>query len=531
MRMRDLFIGGLVVAILAGPSVSVAAEAGCEDDVAVDRFQYYRQLSLDLRQRVPTETELTALIDRGDLSEVDIRAMLADPDFDQFIRRYHTDLFWPAIDIGEIVEAAFAFLLPASFYGDDGDPMRLFALYPALYNRGGLVPCADEPAEFDDAGDPIFKPWPDGTMREGYVMVEPYWAPGTEVKVCALEARLHPTTPSGLNCDTAEGMNTGYCGCGPDLRNCVSVESSQRIVDSLREQLNRQFINPIQSGASYFEALTANTEMLNGPLVHYYRYLAHLAVDPIIQIPPVPTAWLDDVPFTDPTWKSYARSPEHSGILTSLSYLLRFPTGRSRANQFYSTMLCQPFVAAADLVLPSPNDECSDDPNLRTRCGCSACHTVLEPASGYWARFSESGSMYLNPLGFPERREDCAVCKSTPGMVCDFLCDRFYLTEAGHPDEEPWVGTLISHVFRDDDELTNVNGGPKSLVEEKLAQGSMPQCVVRRLYSRFHNQEMTATERKTLLPELVERFEKSDYDFKDLILAIVSLPTYRRMLR
>lgn len=527
MRIPWLVAAALTISVVA----PAAAETGCGDEVDADRFQYLRQLTLDLFGRVPTEDEARALVDKADVTPEDVKALMDAPEFETFLKRYHTDLFWPALEPGDLVNAAYSFLLPANFYGEDGDPTRLFALYPALYNRGGLVPCADVPAQYDDEGELIFEPWPDGTQREGYVLVEPYWAPGTEVKVCALEARIHPFTDAGLACDSAVGMATGYCGCGPDLRYCLSPDSAVEIVAALREQMLRIFIEPITEGRSYFDALTDETEPLNGPLIHYYRYLVPLAIDPIIQVPPVPPSALDEVPYSDKEWRRYARTPEHSGVLTSLSYLLRFMTGRARANHFYSTMLCQPFVAAADLELPSPNDACSDEPNLRERCGCAACHAVLEPASAYWARFAESGSLYMSPFSFPQFRQDCAECAATPGAPCDFICQRFYLTEAGHPKEEQWVGTLKSHVFRTDAELDNVQGGPRALVEQKLSEGQMSRCVVRRLYSRLHHKEMTSEESQTVLVELAERFESTGYDFKDLMFTLLTRPSYRRMLR
>ncbi len=511
------------------PTPSAFADA--PDEVDVDRVRYLRQVTLDLWGRVPTEAEGAALVDAADVDEGAVQAMLDDPQAMNFVRRHHRDLLWPRIENTDLLNVAIAFLLPAIIYEDSGDPFRLYLLYPALYQRGGLVPCKDEPAELDAEGNLIFEDMPDGTKREGYVMVEPYWAPGTEVKVCGLEARLDPFAADGQACNTIGGMFTGTCGCGPKLQYCLSPTSAAVVEESLREQLLRMLEKPIKEGTSYFDALLTTTEELNGPLIHYYRYLVAMALDPIIQVPPVPIAALPvDVPFTDMSWQPYQRTPEHSGVLTSLSFLLRFQTARARANRFYNAFLCAP-LEAPEVELPSPNDACSDEPDLRYRCGCQYCHATLEPAAAHWARFADAGSMYLSPLTFPSTRQDCAKCAENPGGACDYICQRFYLTEAGHPKEEPYVGSLKSLVFRPDSELKAVTAGPRRLVNEQLESGAMGRCVVRNLFTRLYKREMTETERLELLPRLADGFFQSGYDFKALVLSLLTEPTYRRMSR
>ncbi len=144
---------GVVLALLCGPVGASAQEAECEAVVDVDRFRYLRQLTLDLWGRVPTEAEAAALIDADEVSAEQITQMVEDDAFfEAFVRRHHQDLLWPALELQDLVNVAFSFLLPAIFYEDSGDPWRLYLLYPALYQRGGLVPCKDEPAEFDDEG-------------------------------------------------------------------------------------------------------------------------------------------------------------------------------------------------------------------------------------------------------------------------------------------------------------------------------------------------------------------------------------------
>jgi hypothetical protein len=521
----------VVAALLISAPNTAAAQGGCDDQVQVDRYRFLRQLSLDLLGRVPSVGELNELASKSEVDSDHIKEMVKSDEFTNFVRRYHKDLLWPQVNGTDFVNPAISLLLPASFYTGDVDEGRLFLLYVGIFRRGGLVPCTNEPAEFHENGEPILKPQDDGTQREGYVMVEPYWAPGTQVKVCALESQLNATASNGEACNTPGGMMTGTCGCGPGLQHCLAFESLVTVQESLQEQLLRMVEGPIKEGRSYYDILTESNEQLNGPLVHYYRFQVQMAVDPIIQVPPVPLFQLPvDVPYTDMSWKAYPRSAEHSGILTSLTYLLRFQTPRARANRFYGAFFCLPFQAPA-VPLPSPSNECSQEPDLRKRCGCNMCHAQLEPAAAHWARFADAGAMYLNPAFFPVFSQKCADCANNPLIPCDFVCQRFYVTEIGHPDEEAWIGTLKSYEFRDEDEKELAKGGPALLVKQSLADGRLPFCTVNRLFERLVGRSMTADEQESLEPDLISQFEASGYDFKALVTAIVTGDAYRRLSR
>lgn len=516
------------LALLAPPAL---AEEACDDTVEVDRFRYLRQLSLDLLGRVPTEGELLALADREAVTEADVDALLESDEFFNFVRRYHKDLLWPSNEALDILGGAVALLLPAAFYEGSGDTQRLFLIYVGLYQRGGLVPCKDEPAEWDEDGNLVFEPMPDGTVREGWVMVEPYWAPGTEVKVCAAEASLAEVANNGALCNTVNGMFSGTCGCGPNLENCGSIPVVLEMTQALQDQLLRQVEAPIREGRPYTDMLRGRQEEVNGPIAHYYRHLAPMGIDPIILVPPVPPAELADIPYTDRAWRTVERGPaQHSGLLTSMSYLLRFQTGRARANRFHDAFLCDPFVAPPD-GLPSPNDPCSDEPNLRERCGCNYCHSRLEPASAYWGRFADAGTLYLDPAQYPSYLARCAACARDPDRQCDFICQRFYVSEIGHDKQAPYAGVLRSYEFRDQAEIDNLEAGPEKLVAEAIESGRLASCVAEKLFTRLYQRAPTADEKAFDLPRHAQAFTASGYDFKALVKALVTDPAYRRMVR
>lgn len=524
---------GIALCLAAGaPTRAYAAsnpdapEYDARDAFDLSPTQVLRQLTVDLFHRLPTDAEYDQVAQSGHIDAELARSWVQGDEARSFFRRYHSDLLWPAFDPFSLVSYFAAGLLPSGFYEIGGDPTRLFLYATSFYQRGALVACKDEPAEFDETGYPILEPWPDGTMRDGWVWVEPYWAPGTQIKVCALEARAAATTSMGVPCDTFQGMVTGECGCGANLDRCASPDSIQIIEDSLREQLLRAVMKPIEAEESYYDFLTDTAEQVNGPLVYYYTHLVRMAVEPLVFEPPVAIAGLPDIGFTDESWHVVQRGPEHSGILTQIMYLLRFQTARSRAARYYDAFLCSPFVAP-EVDLPSPSDPCTTEPDLRERCGCSYCHTTLEPASAHWGRFTEAGSFYLQPDLFPDYRASCAACGASDS--CDFSCDRFYFTRAGHEKEVPFLGRLKSHVFRDEDDLAAIVAGPKALVASTLANGQLARCTTTRLFERLMGRGMTAAETTHDLPQWQAAFEESGYRFDELLVTLLTDARYGRM--
>ncbi|MEZ4464965.1 MAG: hypothetical protein R3F43_10815 [bacterium] len=195
-----------------------------------------------------------------------------------------------------------------------------------------------------------------------------------------------------------------------------------------------------------------------------------MGVDPFIQYSPVAEGELPDLPYTDRSWHTVERkAPQSAGILTSMSYLLRFQTSRARANQFHNAFLCQPFVAPAG-GLPSPNDECSQEPDRASGAGATTATRSSEPAAGHWGRFADAGAAWLIRRS---SRPTWPAARSARrgGQGCDFVCERFYVSEIGHPDEMPYAGVLKSYQWRGEAEVAKVEGGPRLLVQQAMADG------------------------------------------------------------
>jgi hypothetical protein len=109
--------------------------------------------------------------------------------------------------------------------------------------------------------------------------------------------------------------------------------------------------------------------------------------------------------YTEPDqWKWFERDPSdvgivgsgnhierHSGILTTPAFLMRAPSHLSRANYFYSWMLCSE-------VEQSRLEE-AQDLKLAVRQPCAGCHSILEPLGSFWvywrANLSNKGDELL----------------------------------------------------------------------------------------------------------------------------------------
>jgi len=463
-------------------SAPVSAQPGVDtQDVRAAR-RLLRRLSLDLWGAPPSLDALQSL-EAWPTSDEQLSELLSDARASHWVTRFHEDLFWPALEIGDLINPAASLLLPATFYEGPLGGQQLFTLFTGLTRRGGLVPCLDQPAEWNEAGELVMEEQADGTLREGVVWVTPYWSE-EPVKVCALESLAEEAGPGGVACDSFEGLASGFCGCGATLERCASIDSALTLLASFRAQVAQYASTHSAEGANYFELLTRSEEPVNGPIAHYYRHLASAAIDPVVLVAPITPDQLPSLDFSQQDeWRWAERAaPVHSGLLTSTPFLLRFQTARARANRVSQALLCEPFIASNG-VLPSPEDECSQEPNLRLRCGCADCHARLEPLSAHWARFSDAGALYLDPERFPSYLASCAACAD--GGACPDVCRRFYVSEAPTEAHRDYLGVLKAYEWRSPDELERLEAGPRAQVSDALERGALSLCLTRQLFERL----------------------------------------------
>ncbi len=543
------------------PSLA-AADEQCEASQALSPTRLLRRLSLDLRNHVPLPEEMAAVIEADAIGGDVIASYLESDAFRDVMREHHEELLWPNVDIVELVPPTHQ-LYP--YPAGDGtviyfSPVR--SVFVRTVGAGALYqPCTNEPARFTDDGKVILEPVMVGdalvAYAEGYVEVEPYWAPGTTVKVCAIDALDRPTSTlcpgpadrypfaeptcaaiSGFSrflsepprrtevaCDSPFAFLAPGCGCGAGLRHCAPFEVIQEVRQSLVEQQMRMVDRVVEERRPYEDLLTSAQVDWNGPLAHYVRYQAPLSFD---VYEGEPEDWTIPVlDYTDRRWLSGAGSPSHAGVLTSPGFLLRFAGNRMRAHRYYDAFECRSFVPNGPL--PSPFEECSQFSDLTKRCGCDACHVTLEPLAAHWGRFTEYGFGYMSEDAFPTNVNDDESCRApidSPERL--YQCLRLYNLNPPGPEEQAFYGALNSYVFRPPEEHRFIEEGPGARVEASIADGTIQSCVASRLWTRIMHRAPTPEESATIIPELVVTFDASGRRLDKLVEAIVTSPAYGR---
>jgi hypothetical protein len=478
---------------------------------------------------VPSLEELEALHSETDVTEAMIDAMLDSDDFAQLVARAHRAQLWNRIDNRTYYNEWWMNGVPASGW-------HLSVVY-----RGGHGGCKNEPAEFTDSGQ-IIATWNEekNQFQEGYVMVEPYWAPGTEIKVCAYNAQEALVSPNGTVCGTTASKSDPGCACGPNLQWCsfqttldfygeeLSIET---IIDrSLSMAVEKTIEHMVLENRPYTDLFLNNTTYVNGPIVHMLKYFAQRSsyLDRYETLLPLAlnTDTLPDIPFHEfETWVPVQLPAYHAGVFTSPVYLNRFTTNRRRARQFYEAFLCSPFLPPASGLDIDPESALEAD--LQKRDGCKYCHKSLEPAAAYWGRWTSRGAGYLDPDTYPEYNENCVTCQSVGG--CSFDCSRHYLMSGFTTEESQYIGWLDSFLFLQEEHMDHVPYGPKLLFQKKIVDGSIAKCAATTAAKRLLDRPLEPYEKKWL-DELSTEFVASGYQYKTLIKSIVMHPYFRRVL-
>jgi hypothetical protein len=205
-----LSIGWTSIAWAALPN----GEAICgPDDPALSGDRYLRALTLDLAGRLPTDAERAGVEASGEVPEALIDELIASDDFVTRAVRFHKSVLWNTVTHVDLLN------FQASLGVEAGTNLYWRRQY-AFSARGDGVPCRDVPATFAPDGSIQYETDALGIRREGFVRVHPYWAPATEIKVCAFDAQTAARSPRGNDCTMPEGLADPGCGCGEDLRLC-----------------------------------------------------------------------------------------------------------------------------------------------------------------------------------------------------------------------------------------------------------------------------------------------------------------------
>ncbi|GEN05460.1 Protein of unknown function [Myxococcus fulvus] len=381
-------------------------------------------------------------------------------------------------------------------------------------------------------------------QREGFVnRPAGYWAPEgapATVKVCAIEAQERVENPwTRESCEAARFANDRSCGCGVGMRRC-EVPAIGATTDPLyvrnvydlrvaafNDEPLRIADSVIRNDEPYYNILTTRRSFVNGPLSELYRQRQGVGVFNVTA--PAPLEAIPAVAYADTaTWQPYTRDEAHSGILTTPSFLYRFPTHRARVSEFYEAFLCKTFVPASDGNLPAPEDACNRENNLAKRCGCNYCHATIEPTGAHWGRYGERTAQFLNPDQFPRLDPKCRDCAIAGDTNCGGECSQ-YVMQAYDGDGASSLGMLKTYLYRTADEEQNIEAGPRLLVERMFQSGELERCTVKRVWNEFLGRPMSAEEQRMYLAPLASEFAKNGHRFKALIERVVTTDAYRRI--
>lgn len=491
------------------------------DQPELDKYGYLRALSLDLRGNIPTVDEMSMLDGQRDVPDALVDQYLGSEEFVSQVVRRHRDLLWNNVGNVDII----SFRQMFSAYNYPGGSTVYWRATPGRLYRGLDVPCDDVAATINN-GVIKYRIDQNGYKREGWVMVEPYWAPGIQIKVCAFDAQAYRFTSTGTDCSTTESFSDEECGCGPNLRWCSTGTLYAELRSWLGKEVEMRIAAVIRGDLPYTELFTGNTAYVNGPMVHFYRHQANLNGQVSVAPVAVNMDRLPDLKWTDKDFVKIELGPEHGGILTSPAYLLRFQTYRARANRFFDSFLCQPYQPPPG-GLPSPSDACSAEPDLQNRCGCKFCHSLLEPAGAHWGRWGNGGGGYLNPTDYPRLRPDCLDC-AISGRQCTADCRSHYVTRALSAKEKPFLGTLGAYYFIRPEHEVNIEQGPRLLALSTIVDGRLPNCTARRTAEWLLGRELDEEE-KTWVAQLSTDFVSSNYSYRKLVKAVIAGGAYRRV--
>ncbi|MFL5321447.1 MAG: hypothetical protein ACJ790_17430 [Myxococcaceae bacterium] len=525
----------------------------CDLPRDIDKYQLLRRLSLDLRGQLPSYEEYSQLEAQPDVPTAMIEAWMQTEGFRQAMRRYHEELFWPNVTNVSLNNTN------SQLTQKTGEPAlsltsasrrNLYRGDPDVSTTEG-VQCGDfEQTHFTDAGtyvpDPAFvhqnaMALSDGgtktVQQEGWRLVNPYWDPSTQVKVCAFDAVETQSTVIGgktVGCDNYASNGRKECGCGPNLTYCYSGTVAKQITTAMREQLALSVDDVTVGGKPYTDLLLSTTMYENGALAQWRRTLANNLSFTRVYAIADPQEEIPAKPFTDQTWTKVDRGQLptrqfHAGVLTLPAYLLRFQTNRARANRFRIDFECDYFVPPAQLTAqPGCQDGTTE---LTQRCYCQACHQTLEPLAAHWGQFAEAGtSMLTDTTAFPRKNPSCVNSSSS-------FCTRFYIT----PSDADNSGSLIPYQYADKTSSDpyrkamgdNIEAGPRKLVNGIISDHTFARCTVKKLWGWFMKRDMhvlgAESEEAPVLDTLATGFEAHNYDLPWLIEQVVTQPQYRRV--
>jgi hypothetical protein len=248
------------------------------------------------------------------------------------------------------------------------------------------------------------KPCPSSEL----VDVEPWWAPGTTVAICA--DSYHPETLrdpatgrycSGYNAQGGDEMSAATvtaCGCGPHLMNCVpSDDAYHDLANGITQEFVATLANVIASDKPLTEAFTGTATIQNN-----YARFAYARWQVMTGDAPASALLLDNKPSSlAPRVEPFKGA--HAGLLTSLFLAYEVDSYRARAMRRSTLLWC---VSPGSGHVTGQQLVALGGANLRELEGwqkvaavpaCSQCHAHMDYGAQFFSSFS---SAYVGTTNF-----------------------------------------------------------------------------------------------------------------------------------
>lgn len=425
------------------------------------------------------------------------------------------------------------------------------------------------------------------------VEMEPWWAPGTTVRVvgrAGLQTRTHPsrdgegTTVCGLYegvyftaglRDDADDAAQPACSCGPNLIYCSPDQSGFAQSNTHNDNLQRRMA--WDEPARLLAHLAVHDRPLSdlvvgdysvGPNKLRHLYLRHGRQNPANLALDDNTFWKNDTDVpADPlhdsrdpmAWREFKPSDVHphllaerdyhydprttteesrgiptAGVLTMMGSQSAFARERVRAARWLEIFACKDFVPP-----PATQEFSPFNVDPATTGTCQHCHTLIDPVAIHFKRW-DFGGHYIGP---------------TPMMpgIGPWLIPNDY-TAASFPYAR-WRQTYIPNTVMtpiSEEELAaneyarfleflpagqRVFGvesdgtvGPLGFGKMLVASGEFDRCAVRRLSERFLGRDLDPAKEAGYIDALVEKFVAGDRQLKPFVRTLLREPTFARGL-
>jgi hypothetical protein len=563
-------------------AVATAAATAASSEPRLSPTRLLRRVHLTLRGREPTaaaydEAKRAAAEGRLDaLIAAQVESILASTEFyDRMVEWGHDYL-----RVGDYTRGSTEGGTSAHFKGSHSvklDPCKAGTMHAGALGHFGTGARQDPSSLCDDAAAPV-------------ATVEPWWAPGTQVRAIGRAGNGARKGTGGGDCGViAMGdSDTNYrddppCGCGPNLVYCAlrpvygmlsyEQDASPYYEDSARrllfEEPARLFAHVVTADAPFSDLVIGSYTVAPRKLQHVYVRWGRMNSENAAQDD---SSWWRkatdgwdrvevstlhpnllserDYKFDPRSGAGYPRGIPVAGVLTQLGPNVTFPRERVRAARWLETFACRDFTAPDPAMVFMP--PYTNDP---ARGGsCQHCHTAIDPAAIHFKRLEVEDDTPRHGVGFANfggigdwawRRTfqaSFADAKSPGGVFwfqpygrwnANFIPDTLLTPStaaqvAANPD------TRFIDFLPPGERLFGLESdgtvGPLGFGKLLERSGELDRCAVARTFERFMGRPLDLTREAAAHTAMVADFKANGRKVKALIRSIVASDEFRRGL-